>query len=136
MSNTTPQNIRLLEENQVFVFGSNRGGRHGKGAALIALRKFGAKPGQGDGLMGRSYGIPTKDARLKVLPLDAIGVSIARFLRFAAANPEKHFLVTPIGCGLAGYRAKQIAPFFQSPPTNVSLPAEFWAILAPLSAGK
>lgn len=122
-----PDRIERLEENEIFVFGSNRGGRHSKGASLLALRKFGARMGQADGLMGRSYAIPTKDRNLKTLPLPAIASQIAKFLRFAAANPKHTFLVTQIGCGLAGYNPKDIAPlFFQHEiPENVALPQVF-----------
>jgi hypothetical protein len=121
--------ITKLESNEVFVFGSNRAGRHGKGAALTALRKFGAKPGQGKGLMGQSYGIPTKDERLRVIPLEGIKVQVIRFLRFANENPNLRFLVTPIGCGLAGYKPKEIAPFFEGASENVVLPDCFIRVL-------
>ena len=122
----TPENITALNENEVFVFGSNYAGRHGKGAALTALRKFGARSGQGMGLMGQSYGIATKGWRMDVLPLPKIGVQVERFLRFARAHPELKFLVTEIGCGLAGYHPRHIAPLFGSNiPENVSLPATF-----------
>ena len=114
--------ITELKDNQVFVFGSNRAGRHGKGAALTALRKFGAKNGQGIGLMGKSYGIPTKGRKLDVLPLFAIEIQVNRFLLFAHKNRHLEFLVTPIGCGLAGYKPKQIAPFFEGASENVILP--------------
>lgn len=117
--------ITHLSENEVFVFGSNRAGRHGRGAALTALRKFGAKRGQGIGLMGQSYGIPTKGRKLEVLTLEEIRVQVQRFLRFATSNPELRFLVTAIGCGLAGYNPKQIAPMFRNAPSNVVLPPEF-----------
>jgi hypothetical protein len=123
---TTPENIQTLQPNEVFVFGSNYAGRHGKGAALTALRKFGARNGQGMGLMGQSYGIATKGWRLDVLPLPEIGVQVERFLRFARAHPELKFFVTEIGCGLAGYRPKDIAPLFGSDiPENIILPETF-----------
>ncbi len=120
------ENITHLSDNEIFVFGSNYAGRHGKGAALQAL-KFGAIRGQGIGLMGNAYGIATKDRTLKVLPLDSIKKQIGKFLEFAQANKQLKFLVTPIGCGLAGYKPKQIAPLFYSHeiPGNVSLPEVF-----------
>lgn len=126
--NITPERITELSPNEIFVFGSNYSDRHGKGAALLAMRKFGAKPGQGVGLMGQSYGIATKGVRLDVLPLNAISVQIRKFLKFAQQYPNLHFLVTQVGCGLAGYKAKQIAPLFfeHDVPDNVSLPASFW----------
>lgn len=128
----TPEHITKLAPHEVFVFGSNYAGRHGKGAALLAARKFGACNGQGCGLMGQSYGIATKDQKLRVLNLHQIRVQIEAFLRVAAAHPELHFLVSAIGTGLAGYTAKQIAPLFGAVadiPANVSLPASFIAHL-------
>lgn len=119
--------ITNLADNEIFVFGSNYAGRHGKGAALDAVRKFGAKNGQGIGLMGRSYGIATKDRNLNVLPLSGIQVQIRKFLEFAIEHPELRFIVTPIGCGLAGYKPSEIAPLFNfyKRPLNVILPDEF-----------
>ncbi len=122
---TTPENIKVLEPNQVFVFGSNYAGRHGRGAALTAMRKFGARYGQGTGLMGQSYGIATKGHKLEVLSLTAIGIQIEKFKRFANEHREFEFLVTEIGCGLAGYKPRDIAPFFVDSPTNVVLPESF-----------
>lgn len=75
--------------------------------------------------MGQSYGIATKGWRLDVLPLSAIGIQIARFIRFAKSHPELTFLVTEIGCGLAGYSPKQIGPLFLGSPSNVVLPESF-----------
>jgi O-acetyl-ADP-ribose deacetylase (regulator of RNase III) len=126
-----PADITELAEHEVFVFGSNRAGRHTKGAALLAHRKFGARMGQADGLMGRSYGIPTKDRNLRTLPLPAIGSQVAKFLRFAVANPQHVFLVTQIGCGLAGYQPRDIAPLFTAHPIldNVALPEAFAKLL-------
>src|SRR5580658_5817655 len=97
-------------QNTVFVFGSNLAGRHGKGAALYARQHHGAVYGQGIGLQGRSYAIPTKDVRLRTLPLDEIRRHVDDFNRFAAANPGMTFEVTPIACGLAGYHPTDIAP--------------------------
>lgn len=127
---TTPENITHLESNEIFVFGSNYAGRHGKGAALTALKKFGAGTMVSEGLMGKSYGIPTKDAHLRPLRLVIIGASVLRFLTFSRLHPELRFLVTPIGCGLAGYKPKDIAPFFRNAPGNVILPASFVAVLS------
>ena len=123
----TPDHITKLEPNQVFVFGSNYAGRHGKGAALLAVRKFGARYGQGTGIMGQSYGIATKDRRLNVLSIPEIGVQVDKFVRYARQHPEIEFLVTQIGCGLAGYSTKEIAPLFldQDLPPNVVLPQVF-----------
>lgn len=112
---------------QIFVFGSNKAGRHGKGAAATALRVFGAKYGQGEGLQGRSYAIPTKDEDLKVLSLDDIADNVGRFLLFASQHLELKFLVTKIGCGLAGYEEWEIGPMFRSASKNCELP-EGWRI--------
>ncbi len=126
---TTPENITVLLAHEIFVFGSNEAGRHGRGAALDAARKFGARRGCGDGLQGQSYGISTKDRDLRTLSLYQIEVKVLRFLRFAAAHSEFRFLVTPIGCGLAGYKPRDIAPMFKGHSPNVSLPASFEAVL-------
>lgn len=110
---------------KIFVFGSNLAGRHGKGAALFARQHRGAVYGQGEGLQGTSYAIPTRDADIRTLPLSQIAASVAKFKLFAAANPEMTFQVTPIGCGLAGYKPEQIAPLFDESPPNCELPDEF-----------
>jgi hypothetical protein len=117
--------ITTLKENEIFVFGSNYAGRHGKGAALTALRKFGAIKGQGTGLMGKSYGIATKDRNMRTLSLSQIESQVSKFIAFAHNNPSLTFLVTPIGCGLAGYKPKEIAPMFKNIPLNIVLPTCF-----------
>jgi hypothetical protein len=111
--------------NHVFVFGSNLAGRHGRGAAFTAKRFWGARNGVGEGIQGNAYGIPTKDRELRVLPLGEIRRSVKRFLEYAENNPQKTFLVTEIGCGLAGYSPRQIGPLFINPPGNCVLPASF-----------
>ena len=113
----------------IFVFGSNFAGRHGKGAALYARQHHGAVYGQGVGLQGNSYAIPTKDARLRTLPVDAIATHVQTFLNFAGQHPEWVFRITAIGCGLAGYTPKDIAPLFAAAPANCLLPDEFRAVL-------
>ena len=118
----------------IFVFGSNERGAHGKGAALFAKRYRGAVYGQAEGLQGDSYAIPTKDAGLRPLPLTAIEIYVERFLSFAAAHPTLIFTVTPIGCGLAGYAASDIAPMFQDAPANCQLPASFLAAISAANA--
>lgn len=105
----------------IFVFGSNLGGRHGKGAALTALRQHGAVYGQASGLQGRSYGLPTCNRYFKPLPLEEIGYHIFDFICFAKhhhpPNPDRHyFKITRIGCGLAHYTDETIAPLFQTAP--------------------
>lgn len=106
----------------VFVFGSNLAGRHGKGAALYARQHHGAVYGQGSGLQGNSYGIPTKGRSLQTLPLEVIEMYVKDFLKFATDHPELTFEVTRIGCGLAGYNDWQIAPMFKGAPSNCNLP--------------
>lgn len=113
----------------IFVFGSNRAGRHGKGAAYWARMNRGAIYGQGEGLQGNSYAIPTKDEKLHRLPLEDIQKHVEKFLEFAKVCYLTTFEVTPIGCGLAGYKHKHIAPMFRSAPPNVVLPPEFTSIL-------
>jgi len=110
---------------EIFVFGSNLAGRHGKGAALYAKQNHGAVYGQGFGLQGTSYAIPTKDAKLKTLPLTTIQSYVNLFLLFAEEHPELTFKLTPIGCGLAGYEPQDIAPMFTGAPANVKKPKEF-----------
>lgn len=105
----TPENITELDENQVFVFGSNLAGRHGKGAAKTAM-KFGAIYGVAVGRWSDTYAIPTKDENMSQLSLSGIEIYVRQFLEHARRHPELEFLVTKIGCGLAGYTPKQIAP--------------------------
>mgnify|MGYP003655685186 CR=1 FL=1 len=107
----------------IFVFGSNLAGRHGKGAAKFALDNHGAIYGQGEGFQGNSYAIPTKDENLKPLPLQRIDWSIRDFTSFALENPRDHFALTPIGCGLAGNKKRDIWAMLKSYsiPCNVYL---------------
>lgn len=129
MLKITPPIIRGLKDNEIFVFGSNLEGRHGKGAALCA-KSWGAKQGQAIGLMGRTYGIATKGYSLEILGLREIKIQIDKFIEYAKEHPEKNFLVTPIGCGLAGYSPKDVAPFFDKPiPNNIFLPMDFWKVI-------
>ena len=109
----------------IFVFGSNLAGRHGKGAALFALKNHGAIYGRGWGPQGHSYGIPTKDENIRTLPLETIRAYVGDFLMYAEMNPVKTFNVTRIGCGLAGYTDSDIAPMFKNAPINCNLP-EGW----------
>lgn len=102
----------------ILVYGSNTRGIHGAGAALDALKYYGAVMGIGVGLQGNSYGIPTKDDNLKTLPLEDIQRSVNKFIIFAGNNPELPFKVTRIGCGLAGLNDEDIAPMFV-PQNNV-----------------
>ncbi len=119
--------ITELKENEIFVFGSNLAGIHGAGAAKIAYRKFGAELRVGEGMTGRCYAIPTKDEKLRARPIEDIGHSILKFINTAKRRPDLTFLVTPIGCGLAGFSVEQIAPWFNEARVmkNVVLPPEF-----------
>ncbi|MCR5132292.1 MAG: hypothetical protein K6C10_12645 [Prevotella sp.] len=121
----TPRRINRLQDGEIFVFGSNARGQHAGGAAAFAAREFGAIWGQGEGLQGKSYAIPTMEG------LDNTKAAIERFITFAEQHQELRFLVTPIGCGIAGYTPAEIAPFFKGCITleNVSLPADFWKVL-------
>lgn len=103
----TPERISELKENEIFVFGSNLAGSHGGGAAYAAYRKFGAIWGQGVGLQGQSYGIPTMHGGV-----EAIKPYVDEFIEFAKLHPELKFFVTKIGCGIAGFRIGEIAPLF------------------------
>lgn len=112
----------------VFVFGSNLAGRHGKGAALYALQHYGAQYGEGIGRQGNSYAVPTKDYLLKVLTLDAIGRHLADFIEYAKEHPEDTFMLTPIGTGLAGYSREQIYLLLKQldVPSNVLFTKEWF----------
>lgn len=127
----TPEIIERLKKDEIFVFGSNLAGRHGAGAALTAHKKFGATTGRCHGLDNHSYGIPTKDADLKILPLERIKKYVDNFIWDATNYPDLKFYVTKIGCGLAGYNSTQIAPLFKGAEKieNIYLPAEFLEIL-------
>lgn len=109
----------------IFVFGSNLAGRHGAGAAKFAVQHHGAIYGQGFGLQGNSFAIPTKDANIKTLPLSFIRTYVEKFKGFAREHPELTFQLTPIGCGLAGYKYEDIGPMFKNSPSNVVIPKEF-----------
>lgn len=125
---TTPEQITKLHENEIFVFGSNLSGRHGLGAAKTALG-WGAKWGQGSGLQGKTYGIPTKDASVRrTLSIEEIKPFVDEFIEFALYNPHLTFLVTEIGCGLAGLKPKEVAPLFNDSKeiSNIHLPYRFW----------
>jgi len=109
----------------IFVFGSNLAGRHGAGAALAAFKEHGAEYGTGVGRTGNSYAIPTKDAKLRSLPLEIIAVHVSQFLVYAGRHPELEFQVTRVGCGLAGYTDAQISPMFKTATKNCVLPGEW-----------
>ena len=121
-SNFTPYQINSLSSDEIFVFGSNLAGHHGGGAARTALNKFGAVYGQGIGLQGQSYAIPTMQGGIEtIIPY------VDEFIDFAKSHPEKFFYVTRIGCGIAGFRDEDIAPLFNKALNldNVCLPETF-----------
>lgn len=122
----TSDSILELASNEIFVFGSNLAGRHGGRAARFAFKKFGAILGQGVGLHGQSYAIPTMQGGV-----DTIAPYVDQFIDFAKEHQDLKFLVTEIGCGIAGFSPKDIAPLFLKAidVRNISLPKRFWEIL-------
>jgi len=124
ITRVTPDNIQELDENQIFVFGSNAVGDHILGyASSLAMQKFGAILGQAEGLQGRSYAIPVGG-----VPAAEVRQAIERFVYFAEAHPELTFMVTKVGCGKAGYTEREMAPLFAFAFNlpNVYMPASFW----------
>jgi len=117
---------------KIFCFGSNLAGIHGAGAAHVAMTLYGAKWGEGVGHHGNSYGIPTKDERIRTLPLARVVEYVDNFIVYARKNPELTFYVTKIGCGLAGFKESDIAPLFVEclNLANVLLPRDFLNIIA------
>lgn len=118
----TPDRITVLKVNEIFVFGSNLAGAHGGGAARLAWQRFGAVWGQGVGLQGQSYAIPTMQGGV-----ETIKPYVDDFIEFARQHPELRFLVTRIGCGIAGFKPNNIAPLFADAleMENVILPEDF-----------
>ena len=114
-----------MSDETIYVFGSNLSGRHGRGTALRAREYYGAVSGKGVGLQGASYAIPTKDHALRGLPLEQIAHYVTRFIEFAREHTEMTFQVTRVGCGMAGYSDKQMAPLFTGAPKNCQLPEEW-----------
>ncbi len=121
----TPDYVSDLKTDEVFVFGSDGAGHHDGGASAFALEHFGAIYGQGEGRQGKSYAIPTTEGLVKLK--DAVDT----FITYAAAHQDTHFLVTPVGCGVAGFTPYDVAPLFKPciRMENVSLPKSFWDIL-------
>ena len=111
-----------IESGKIFVYGSNLAGIHGAGAARFALDKLGALRGKAAGRMNQCYAIPTKDENLETLPLDSVQHFVTNFIAYARCHPDLQFFVTRIGCGLAGYTDKDIAPLFKDAPENCELP--------------
>ena len=121
----TSLSIDKLGRNEIFVFGSNIEGRHTGGAARLALT-WGAVMGEGIGLQGQTYAIPTMFSTTKY-----IREYVGEFITFAKEHPELTFLVTEIGCGIAGFTPQLIAPIFVKAVEveNIHLPKRFWEIL-------
>ena len=119
----TPDSISVLKADEVFVFGSNLEGMHGGGAAYYAFCHFGAVMGCGVGLRGQSYAIPTMQGGV-----ETIKPYVDDFIIFTQEHPELYFFVTRIGCGIAGFRPRDIAPLFAAATNlpNVHLPLDFW----------
>lgn len=122
----TPERISSLAENEIFVFGSNLAGYHGGGAARIARENFGAVWGQGVGLQGQSYAIPTMQGGV-----ETIKPYVDEFIDFARTHAQYTFLVTRIACGIAGFRPSEIAPLFANTidVENVILPEDFVEVI-------
>lgn len=122
----TPERITQLKPDEVFVFGSNLAGAHGGGAARLANIRFGAVYGQGVGLQGQSYAIPTMQGGV-----ETIKPYVDEFIAFAQQHPERRFLVTRIGCGIAAFTPDDIAPLFQKAidQENIILPRDFVEVL-------
>lgn len=122
----TPSFISSLKPNEIFVFGSNLQGIHAGGAARMARLNFGAIMGNGVGIQGQSYAIPTMQGGV-----ETIRPYVDEFLAYASQHPELTFLVTPIGCGIAGFEPEDIAPLFQAAKdmTNIYLPEDFIDII-------
>ena len=123
----TPNFINTLADGEIFVFGSNLQGMHRGGAARIAMEEFGAVWGQGVGLQGKCYAIPTMQGGV-----ETIKPYVDEFIEFAKTHPEMRFLVTRIGCGIAGFKDSEIAPLFKDAVEveNICLPNTFWEVLA------
>lgn len=121
-----PEYITELKEKEVFVFGSNLQGMHAGGAARMAHHRFGAVWGQGVGMQGQCYAIPTMHGGV-----EAIRPYVDEFIEYARQHPERQFLVTRIGCGIAGFRNEEIAPLFAAAKTleNVSFPADWFSMM-------
>ncbi|MDE6309073.1 MAG: hypothetical protein K2L93_07730 [Muribaculaceae bacterium] len=129
----TPEHITHLDQDDIFVFGSNLAGVHASGAARCAVENFGAVMGQGVGLQGQSYAIPTMQGGI-----DTIKPYVDQFIDFARECDQNTFYVTRIGCGIAGFKDEEIAPLFEEALNlyNVRLPKSFVDVLQRNEASK
>lgn len=127
----TNENTNYLLPNEIFVFGSNLSGRHGAGAARFAMDNFGAQYGVGEGFTGQCWALPTKDENIQVRDLESIRNSISKLFVEVVKQNDKFFIITAVGCGLAGLKAEEIAPMFEKFTLfeNISLPQSFIDVL-------
>lgn len=116
--------VTNLKENQVFVFGSNLAGSHGGGAALQA-KQWGAIDGKGEGLAGQTYAFPTLGKELEQLDHEHLTISRDNLYKHCETNPNKEFLLTKVGCGIAGYPEEYMKSLFTNPPKNLVLPDDW-----------
>lgn len=114
-----PEMITKLEPQQIFIFGSNLAGIHAGGAARQAKEQFGAIEGQGEGLQGQSYAFPTLDKHFGKLTVRELEVSVKNLYREANDNPDKEFLLTKVGEGIAGYSPEYMKTLFGELPKNI-----------------
>lgn len=114
--------ISSLTEKQIFVFGSNLAGSHGGGAARQAREQFGAEDGVGEGLTGQCYAFPTLDKELKQVPRFLLLLKVYLLYKCCEDNPDKEFLLTKVGTGIAGYKEEDMKGLFTNPPKNLVLP--------------
>lgn len=135
MTYFTPEKIDRLEDNEIFVFGSNANGNHYGGAARVAFDKFGAEWGVGEGLTGKTYAIPTLDKNMEKVTKLKLVRSFIKFIEFAKENDSKKFYLTKVGCGIAGWTIEEVkeilwvaakACFLERKlPSNIIIPEEF-----------
>jgi hypothetical protein len=118
----TPDNIKSLQEHEIFVFGSNLNGNHAGGAAKLAQDKFGAESGVGEGLTGQSYAFPTLDKNMQPVSDDAFKASVEKLYKCASENTTKIFFLTKVACGIAGGDENKIKGYFKNAPANIIKP--------------
>jgi hypothetical protein len=116
------EHVHKRGDSRIFVFGSNRLGIHGGGAARYAHESLGAVWGVGEGLTGRTYALPTCIRPGEPLTIEAVAIHVGKFLHHAAAHPDARFFVSAVGCGIAGFSEDEIAPLFADAPSNCDLP--------------
>lgn len=129
-----PQQITELKENEIFVFGSNLAGKHSAGAAFQAKKHFGAEIGVGEGLRGQSYAFPTLGRDFEKLSVGHLETSRRILYNTCEANPTMRFLLTKVGCGIAGYEEAEMKALFVEAPANLILPDDWkseqkWTLL-------